>query len=305
MTKKITIITAYFDIGRGSMKNFERTTNDYFDYFTKWAKLKNNLVVFVENEKLKKEVLNFREKIGLLDKTTVVVIEDIISLAPDIYKNIRKAISNEILLKYRLRPQSPDSNNSLYNYVMILKAWCIAYTANELKVEGQLAWIDFGFNHGGTVFSLESNFNIMWEYDFGEKITLFNLQPLDDRPIFDIIFSMDTYIMGSIIIVPDKLASIFWELAQYCTKILSEVGISDDDQIIWLMSCRMKPDFFDIKKVSGWHTALKEYGCADLVLKKIHKDNKLKLILRKVKYRIEIIKYIKQIYSISIKWTQQ
>lgn len=305
MTKEITIITAYFDIGRGSMKNFERTTNDYFDYFTKWAKLKNSLVVFVENEKMKKEVLDFRKSIGLLSRTTVVIIEDIISLAPETYKNIEKAINNEILLKYRLRPQSPDSNSSLYNYVMVLKAWCVAYAVEKLKVKGQLAWIDFGFNHGGTVFSLNSNFNVKWEYDFGEKITLFNLQPLDNRPIFDIIFSMDTYIMGSIIIVPSYLASIFWEMAQYCTKILSEVGISDDDQIIWLMSNRINPSIFNIKMVSGWHRALKEYGCSNLILQGREKESKVKVILRKIKYKYEKVNYIKRIYSVVNKWTQQ
>lgn len=305
MTKEITIVSAYFDIGRSKMKNYKRTTQDYFDYFMKWGELKNNFVIFVEDEQVKKQILKFRKSIGLENKTKVIIIEDIVSIAPESYSNIERAMNNNILIKYRLRPKNPESNKPLYNYIMILKAWCINYVANELQIKGQLAWIDFGFNHGGSVYNLKSNFNIKWEYDFGKKITIFNLQPLNERPIFDIIFSMDTYIMGSILIVPSYLAGEFWSLTQYIIKTLSEVGVADDDQIVWLMGSRIKPELFTIKEVSGWHRALKEYGCNELILRKENKKSKIKVILGKIKYKLEIIKYLKQIYDVAKNWKQQ
>lgn len=303
--EEITIVTAYFDIKRDKIKNFERTTEDYFDYFTKWAKLKNMLVVFVENKKIKDKIIEFRSGLGLKNKTIVIIVENIKNIAPNMYSLIKNTINNDILLRYRLRPGNLESNKPLYNYIMLLKAWCINYAVNNLEIKTQIAWIDFGFNHGGAVYDLKSNFNIEWSYNFGEKITLFNLQPLDNRPIFDIILSMDTYIMGSIIIVPYFLAAEFWELAQDCTKILADVGLSDDDQIIWLMCNRIKSDKFVIKKVLGWHTALKEYGCNSLVLKEKPKINKIKLILKKIKYKFEVLNYLKRIYTIASEWTQQ
>lgn len=301
----ITIVTAFFDIGREKMKKFERSNELYFNYFTKWAKLKNNLVVFVENEKIKVEILNFRKSINLENRTTVIVMEDLFRISPEIYKLIEKAMNNKILSEYRLRPYNPESNSKLYNYVTVLKTWCLNYVANDLNISGQLAWIDFGFNHGGTVYSLESDFNIEWKYDFGEKITLFNLQDLDDRPVFDIIFSMDTYIMGSIIIVPAKLAEAFWQLTKYSVKILSEVGLSDDDQIIWLICSRIRPELFNIRKTSGWHKALKEYGCNKLIYIETKKERKLRNILRIIKKKFEAFNYSKRIYKVASNWIQQ
>lgn len=305
MEKDITIVTAYFDIGRGQMKKFKRSTHDYFDYFCKWAKFKNDLVVFVESDDIKNEVLEFRSSIGLAEQTTVIAIDNVISLASETYGQIEKAIKNPVQIGYRFYPENPDSWCALYNYVTVLKAWCLNYTANVLNREGQLAWMDFGFNHGGTVYSLKSDFNIKWQYDFGEKITLFNLQKLDDRPIFDIIFSMDTYIMGSIIIVPSMLASKFWELTKKSIQALSVVGLSDDDQVVWLMCARIAPEYFSVKETVGWHKALKEYGCSKLIFNDIPAENKLKGKLKKIKKKLEAFKYSKKIYSFACNWTQK
>lgn len=305
MGNDITFVTAYFDIGRGEMKKFERSTDVYFDYFKKWAYFKNRIIIFVQDEDIKNAILEFRRDIGLEECTTIIVIDDILKIAPDSYELIQKAIKNTVALKYRLRPNNPDSNSALYNYVMMLKAWCINYSAESLHVKGHLAWIDFGFNHGGTVYDLRSNFNVVWNYDFSDKITIFNLKPMDERPIFDIVFSMDTYIMGSVIVVPSHLAATFWEMAQYCTRILAEVGISDDDQVLWLMSARKYPELFDVKPVSGWHRALKEYGCNDLILVEHKTELKYKEKLRLIKRKFETLNYCKRIYSVASKWTQQ
>ena len=37
---KITIVTAFFHIGRNNWKGFQRTDSDYFKYFEDWARLK-------------------------------------------------------------------------------------------------------------------------------------------------------------------------------------------------------------------------------------------------------------------------
>ena len=37
----ITIVTAYFDIGRGNWNNSERGNNKYINYFKFWARIKN------------------------------------------------------------------------------------------------------------------------------------------------------------------------------------------------------------------------------------------------------------------------
>ena len=305
MATEITIVTAFFNIGRENMQHFKRSAATYFDYFSKWAKMKNEMVVFVDNESVQHDVLSYREAIGLREKTRVVLIQDVSSLEPEVLDCINTAVCNETYLQYRLRPKNPESYNAMYNYIMALKGWCIDYTARELGYKGQLAWMDFGFNHGGQVFSLDSDFNITWEYDFGDKITFFNLKPLDNRPIFDIVFSMDTYIMGSIIIVPAHLSEIFWKMTKESIFCMSKMGISDDDQVLWLMNYRANPDLCSIKSVTDWHTALKEYGCENLEYMPSPKELLLKRMLRHVRHLLECLSYAKRIFQVAEKWKQR
>lgn len=37
---ELTIVTAYFDIGRNKWKGFERGNNKYINYFKFWARIK-------------------------------------------------------------------------------------------------------------------------------------------------------------------------------------------------------------------------------------------------------------------------
>lgn len=43
---EITLVTAFFDIGRGDLDNesLRRTTGRYMDDFSRWARLKNKMV---------------------------------------------------------------------------------------------------------------------------------------------------------------------------------------------------------------------------------------------------------------------
>lgn len=43
---EITIVTAYFNIGREKWKGYERGDNKYINYFDFWAKIKNNIIVY-------------------------------------------------------------------------------------------------------------------------------------------------------------------------------------------------------------------------------------------------------------------
>lgn len=52
MYQDITIVTAFFDIGRGSWNsgNFKRTSEDYLNYFKYLATLENEMVIFTSIE---------------------------------------------------------------------------------------------------------------------------------------------------------------------------------------------------------------------------------------------------------------
>ena len=49
--EEITLVTDFFDIGRGQDKNkdLRRTAQRYFDEFKRWARIQNTLVVYTDS----------------------------------------------------------------------------------------------------------------------------------------------------------------------------------------------------------------------------------------------------------------
>ncbi len=158
---EISIVTWFFDIGRKDWKGFERDNTTYANYFKFWARVRNHVVVYTE-PKMAQKVKDIRNEYGLLDKTTVIVIEEVRKVDEYVYNLINTAISNKLAIKYRRHPWMPESCNPLYNYVTYLKAY---FTADAIKrniiSNDIVAWIDFGFNHGGATYPISEEFDIL------------------------------------------------------------------------------------------------------------------------------------------------
>lgn len=259
MEKEITVVTAFFNINRQNWSKFERTEDQYFDYFTGWAKLRNKIIVYTQTENMKNKVIQFRQSLGLADRTVVHIIKDFRSIDVDLFASIQKAAENPVQRGARLFPKNPEVWNADYNYVMLLKMWCVQDAVVRGDAKGMVAWMDFGYNHGGAILDINSDFNFLWKYDFPEKINVFLVQDLDDRPIFDIVCTMDTYIMGTVLVGAAQLWNEFWLLMKTCMIELNDCGFVDDDQNIILMSYRKKPELFHTYK-SDWQLPLKQFG---------------------------------------------
>lgn len=256
---KITIVTGFFKIKREGWQGFERSDEQYFEHFKVWAKLKNKLVVYVESEELKERVISYRKDLGLEEQTIINVVPNCLELESELYENLVKATCNQTQQLFRLRKLNPEVWNPTYNYIMLLKSWCVCDAIKNNQVDGMVAWIDFGYNHGGYPIDRSSDFSFEWSYDFPEKINLFTIQDLDDRPMFEIIMSMDTYIMGGFIVAPSILWPKFWDLLKSSMQSLMDCGLSDDDQNIMLMAYRKQPDLCQLHK-SMWSCQLKLFG---------------------------------------------
>lgn len=130
--------------------------------------------------------------------------------------------------------------------------------------------MDFGYNHGGKDGLINANdFNFLWEYDFSPKIHLFTERPLDkERPIFDVVRSMDVYIRGNLMIAPDFLWKEFHTLSVNSMISLTRCGLCDDDQTISLMAYYENPDLFEIHDVNYWYSGLKNFGGEHFLVKK-------------------------------------
>lgn len=295
MKNEITIVTAFFDIGRKNFGNFSRDNEEYFEYFKVWGKMKNNLVVYTYHDMAKK-VINYRKQLGLEKRTKVVIIDDEYALERDIYEKMVSVSKNQYFLNYRYK-KNAVSNNPKYDYIMLLKYWCLKdafekkYLVNDL-----VAWLDFGFNHGDSCYIRPEEFDFLWETDLDpNKIHMFALDnSYDEKPIFELIRTLEDHLMGSQIILPRTLCNEFWELIKAAINSILNVGFIDDDQLLILLAYRMNSKIFEIH-ISNWFMPLKESGASHLTCRNVVPNKKS--IVAKIKGKIKFIIYMHNLYK--------
>lgn len=300
---EITLVTAYFDIGRGLWKKQERDNNKYIEYFRFWARIKNRLIIYTTRE-FREEIWEIRKSFGLEDRTKIIVIDDFRDFDKEMYNKIKKTMNHELAKTFYFKHdiKRPEVWNWEYNYVVMLKFYCMLDVVKNKYAEGMLAWIDFGFNHGGNDGIINtSEFNFEWKYNFTNKIHLFISKSIDDRPIFDIIKSLDVYIRGNIMIAPDFLWEKYFYLIKESMLSLLRCGLCDDDQTIELMAYKENPEIFETHITSSWIEGLVKFSEQDFQLKKQKKRNtnykyykyRSKVFISNGYYTSGIIYYIK------------
>lgn len=280
MSKKITLVTAFFNIGREKYRSIPRTDSKYFKDFESWAKLKNMLIVYTQPQ-IKDLVLEIREKYGLKEKTIIIEVDDLYSIEPIIYNRMKEISENKYFLDFRYIPYA-TSNIPEYSYLMLLKSYFVKDAVQRDLTCEQVAWIDFGFNHSGDLYMDPNEFDFEWEYEFENKIHYFYYKKYDDRPIFEIVRRLSDCIMGCLIIIPSNYANILWDLNKEAMISLNDVGLIDDDQLIHLMSYRKNPEIFSLIK-SEWFLPLKTFGGSNLTKLKNKKNSKIREVARKIK----------------------
>ena len=241
---EITLVTAFFEINRSTWVKFSRTEKTYFKHFDHWARMKNRLVVYTMPEMVS-EVLAIRRKYGLEDRTIVVPINDVTKEVPDVYQDIKYAMENKDSWLFHDALANPESWNYRYNYITCIKSYWVQKAVKDGFAKGTVAWIDFGFDHGGEDFPYSEDFNFLWSYDFSPKVHIFLLCPLNNDPIFKVVQAMGTYIRGNITVAPDRLWLILWQDTYEALKSLTECGMADDDQTLMLMAYRRHPENFE------------------------------------------------------------
>ena len=260
---EITIVTAYFNIGREKWKGYERGDDKYVNYFDFWAKIKNNIIVYTDKNLVNK-VYEIREKYGLKEKTKVIAINNLYDIDVLLYNRMKEVMENEISLNFHFHKEikRPEAWNVEYNYVTFLKYYFVNKAVIDFNLNGLVSWLDFGFNHGGDLGLTDTNdFNFCWQYNFSKKIHLFAVKKIEEkRPIFDIIRNLDTYIMGGIMVAPSYMWGDFYNLARQSIISLLDCGFCDDDQTIALMAYYKNPDLFEIHNVEFWFDGIKNFG---------------------------------------------
>lgn len=250
----ITLVTAFFPIGRGDWSDSTRSDQKYLDYFAHWARIHNDLIVYTTNE-LSAKIRKIRENFGR-NNTTIITIDDYASVDSELLGIMRSVAKS--YPSYSLYQDKPEVKNAEYDYVMALKYWCMQQASMMVKTK-YLAWIDFGFDHGGTLYKENSFFDMEWEYPFEKDVTLFAVKKPNNLPVFDIVQRTDTFIQGDCLVTKTKYArNIYSDVREQYLHLLC-CGMIDDDQIVLQMCARWKPEHYGILP-SSWFSQLRDYS---------------------------------------------
>ena len=288
----ITLVTSFFNIGREQFSAIPRTDDTYLNNFKFWARIRNKLIVYTD-KRTGELVMNIRKSFGLEDKTIIREIGDITSIEPEIYHSMCEIKKTTWFEDFRFY-KNATSNIPLYSYLMLLKAWFLKDAVEKKLVEtNNIAWFDFGFNHGGKVFTHPEDFDFEWNYNFSNKINLFCLGGgVDKKPVFEIVRRQCDSIMGCLYILPVHYAEELWFLTKDAMNTLLTLGFYDDDQLLLLMAYRAKPAIFEIRD-SFWFMPLKEFGGDHLRVKPAKKYALWKKILLRLLERYSNYKKVR------------
>lgn len=276
---KISIVTAFFDIGRGNIStidypsNLYRTNDTYFKYFSYLASLNNEMIIFTSKE-FEKKILDIRR-----NKKTKVIVFDFHNKLNFLREKIDDIQNNSEFIEKINIEQRKNIEYWSSNYVLVtnMKVYFInqAITQNLIS-NRQVAWIDFGY-----VRDMDTLYNIQeWQYSFNpNKIHFFSTSKeiksiANFEKVSDIIFNNKVVIIGGCTVASQEKWKDFLILLYQCQRELLSKNIVDDDQGLYIMCLWKNPDLFQIHYLgkNKWFDLFKKY------------DNTSKIgIIRKIK----------------------
>lgn len=254
----ITIVTAFYDIGRSNWSSLARSTETYFKSFERLCQLKNDIVLFTSPE--------FRERIELIQrskKNLTVYYVDIFQHYSALLEKIKSIQNDESYKAGITSPTSPEYYEPRYVLINYLKSYfCIEAFKRNSELTGTVAWIDFGYCRKDRFLPSSKQ----WDYDFGDGIHLFNLLDVnDDIDIISTIKTNRVYIQGCHIVASQqgwgKLNAL---MKQVLDELMAQTLVDDDQTLLLLSYLKSKQDFTlhkaNLTKKLGWFFIFKHYN---------------------------------------------
>lgn len=260
-TGEVTLITSFFDTPVKSHNNVLRSYEIYLTWFEQWARIKNDLIVFCESDSVSAQIMKIRKNFGLENRTTMVVVKDFFSVNKIMYEKLVD-ISNDVYYRNFIRKKNIRENDPQYVYVMLMKVYFLNKANVDFDIKNNLlAWIDFGFNHKGELYTFEQDFSFTLKCnDSLDKIELYYVsRTVEERPYVEVVRTVrPDCITGGLFICPKKMVDSFWKVMNESIYTLLNVGLMDDEQSLLLLATRLYPEMFTLKR-STWFYSIVEY----------------------------------------------
>lgn len=255
----MTIVTAFFDIGRGDWTTdkghpsyLHRDNQTYLSYFKNLATLDNEMVIFTSKE-FEAAIRELRR-----DKPTKIVIVDIntdFHTALSKIKSILKSPSFQEKIP-KEQQHNPEYWSEKYILITNLKTYFVNKAIEDCGISNHLvAWVDFGYcRHEDTLLNIKN-----WYYPFdNEHIHFFTLKrdkilyifnnpkfPHKKNQVLHAILNNKVYIIGGVTVGTQHIWQQFFTLVKSCQKDMLQSNLLDDDQGVYLMCHYLQPDLFN------------------------------------------------------------
>ena len=146
---KTTIVTALYDIGRGSWTNFKRSYNEYFKYFKNVLSLDCNIVIYIDEKDLN-VVRLLRSEIDPEFKKTKIITNKFTELEAykKFYIKTKEVMIGEKFKSRRFESHTPEMLYPEYNIINFNKISFLEHAiTNNFFNSDYFIWLDAGFYH--------------------------------------------------------------------------------------------------------------------------------------------------------------
>jgi protein YibB len=251
---KISIVTAFFDIGRGDWststeKNggplphyLQRSVDKYIDHFKRMCEINNEIIVYTSSD--------IAPRLREISNKIKVVEYDYFNIHKDLRDRIGAVQTNPDFTKkinpYQVR--NPEYWSKDYVGVTSLKAFFVSDAYDKGLITNEWAsWVDFGYCRDEDHVPTSKE----WNYDFTPgKIHYFNYRtPNHKVATQDIklaVLNNIVYIIGGVFVAQEQSWSELRELMHNNLNNLIAMNLVDDDQGLLLMSYFNDPDLFEL-----------------------------------------------------------
>jgi protein YibB len=258
----ITIVTAFFDIGRSDWQGYARSTQTYLANFKRLCLLENPIVLFTQTA-LKTEIDVLAQGKGNL---TVFYCDTLFDEHEELLQRIASVQASEIYREGIADPTCPEYNQPKYVLVNYLKSYFCVEAARRLGLSKQmLAWIDFGYLRTNKQLPI----SLRWNFPFVNKINMFYLQsPEGPIDLVQTIKNNIVYIQGCHIVADTDSWIRMAEFMREALYRLLDDNLIDDDQTLLLMAWQAHEGFFKlypavVAKPLGWFFIFRRFNSAE------------------------------------------
>lgn len=266
---RISICTAFFDIGRSDWTGFigghplpgylKRTTDEYFTNFERLLKLENDIIVFTSQDLLPRF-----EKYHLPNLTVIAFDDWERDLHPEIRKRVMEIQQMPSFYNTLQQPYNPEYWSPSYVMVNLLKSYFVNYAFEwDLVQTEMVSWLDFAYMRSDE--NLPSNNK--WSYDFDPN-TIHLFSGKQNVPhsidIKELVITNNVLIHGCHIVASKNNWRFLMEEIFNAMNRLLDNNLVDDDQSLLVAAYVANPNLYEIHYINendgGWFQAVKRFN---------------------------------------------